>query len=919
MTESLPDRDPLELLLDDFAARRKRGEPVSVAEYVARYPEYAAQIEELFPAVCQMEQFRAAEAARREAAAQHAAPAHPPQRIGDFLVVREIGRGGMGIVYEAQQQSLARRVAVKVLPNERLPRAADLERFQREAQTAARLQHTNIVPVFGVGEQDGLHYYVMPLVEGVGLDEVIGALRRRNDASRPGASAEDIGTVARRLTAAKFGGGSESARGPAPGNLWSSVARIGVQAAEALDYAHTQGTLHRDIKPGNLLVDGSGVVRVADFGLAGAASQPDGGRNGEIVGTARYMAPEQLRGAADARSDIFGLGLTLYELLTLRPLFERRDRASSADALARALRPRAVNRAIPRDLEAIVLKCLAHEPAERYQTAAALTADLRRFLDDQPVRARRVFVLERSGRWCRRNPALAIASSLVALLLVGIVVTGLAAYTQTRAALQRAQTTSHLALEMLDGVYLQLSPERVWIASDSDPAGQACACIGLRTGGSASSVERTAIQVQASRQTATLLESLLAFYDRLAEQGGDDRHVKLQSAIASRRVGDLRLCLGQIDRAEREYLKSVEKLTALGAGPAAGIEIAIELARNYNEIGNVESVRLQPEPARQFHHQALAALEPFAALAQPAEEYRYERARTLYFLASKAPGGPFGRTARQREERRAGPTHEPRRDDYWKAATAILETLVAEHARAPDCRLMLALCYRSGEAGQGRAKAIGILEQLTAEYPAVADYRYELTATYAWIPVSLFPWQGRSAVSAEGELALRKALAESQRLVAQYPAVPHYGATEALLLAKLATVCWHSRRPAEAEDLFRQAFQSQSRVVSRFSELPAHHRVLLEFLRLRWAEMCCQRAVPSTDRAVLDKPRALLEQCIETLTLLSKRPDLADDRLVFSALLIAGDTLGSLLDRIGEKEQAQLARQSGKTARNGRG
>ena len=182
MTDSPDQRDPLELLADEFASRCRRGESPSVSEYAAKYPQYARQIEELFPAVAMMEQFRTAERAQREATLKQAEFAVPPDRIGDFDVVQEIGRGGMGIVYEAEQRSLGRPVALKVLPKHVLLLDKHLKRFQREAQTAARLRHTNIVAVFGVGEQDGLHYYVMPLLRAIGLDEIIRELRTANDA-----------------------------------------------------------------------------------------------------------------------------------------------------------------------------------------------------------------------------------------------------------------------------------------------------------------------------------------------------------------------------------------------------------------------------------------------------------------------------------------------------------------------------------------------------------------------------------------------------------------------------------------------------------------------------------------------------------------------------------------------------------------
>ena len=197
------------------------------------------------------------------------------------------------------------------------------------------------------------------------------------------------------------------------------IARIGLQVAEALAYAHDQGVLHRDIKPSNLLMDDEGTVWVLDFGLAKAEAVGEQSASRDIVGTLRYMAPERFDGRSDRRSDVYGLGITLYELLTLRPAF---DAAQQAALIHQVLHgaptsPRQIDRRIPRDLETIVLKAMAKEPSARYASAHALGEDLRRFLENRTILARRSTSLERTGRWCRRNPAVAaLLTSVVALL-----------------------------------------------------------------------------------------------------------------------------------------------------------------------------------------------------------------------------------------------------------------------------------------------------------------------------------------------------------------------------------------------------------------------------------------------------------------------------------------------------------------------
>ena len=284
-----------------------------------------------------------------------------------------------------------------------------LQRFQREATAVARLHHTNIVPVYGVGEQDGLHYFVMQFIEGQGLNDVLEQLKK-----------DRLSQIKRLAPLAGLPQGSGLT-----GSGWAyyqSVARIGVQVAEALDYAARQGVLHRDIKPANLLLDKAGQVWVMDFGLAKLTDSDDLTQTGDLIGTLRYMAPERFQNCSDAHSDIYSLGLSLYELLTFQPAFEEVDRSQLIASILREVptRPRRLNPEIPRDLETIVLKATVHEPQGRYASAGEMAEDLRRFLADRPIRARRSSALEKVSRWCRRNPLVASLSAAILLLLVAL-------------------------------------------------------------------------------------------------------------------------------------------------------------------------------------------------------------------------------------------------------------------------------------------------------------------------------------------------------------------------------------------------------------------------------------------------------------------------------------------------------------------
>jgi WD40 repeat protein/serine/threonine protein kinase len=463
------DTDPLGQLADEFLERYRRGERPALTEYTARHPELAEQIREVFPALLLIEGVRS----DLQPAAGAPADAESPRHLGEYRIVREIGRGGMGIVYEAEQESLGRRVALKVLPPGFAANPRHVERFQREARAAARLHHTNIVPVFGVGEENGTHFYVMQYIEGCPLDEVLKELRQLRDASASRAGVAPDGNpsappekdssadVARSLWNGRFRaeasqGVSEAGdpdqptrideapiplrpmpgrSGKAPGSSGllsdpqrpyvKSVAHIGVQAADALEYAAAQGVLHRDVKPSNLLLDVWGTIWLTDFGLAKASGNVDLTRSGDVLGTLPYMAPERFQGRADVRSDVYALGLTLYELLALRPAFNEAGQERLIGQITSEEPPRLdrLDPQLPRDLVTIVHKAMAKDPADRYQTAGALAEDLRRFLGDRPILARRDSLPERAWRWCRRYPALAtsLAGTAVALV-VGTVV-----------------------------------------------------------------------------------------------------------------------------------------------------------------------------------------------------------------------------------------------------------------------------------------------------------------------------------------------------------------------------------------------------------------------------------------------------------------------------------------------------------------
>ncbi len=432
--EQLTTTDDPRLLnaVQEYLAELEAGRRPDARVFVQRHAEVAA---ELRPYLDALDVVHAAGAVIHEPNEERGTPsgALAGEPLGDFRLLREIGRGGMGVVYEAEQLSLGRRVAVKVLPFAAALDNKQLQRFKNEARAAAQLHHNNIVPVYAVGCERGVHFYAMQLIEGQNIATLIEELR--HSAPRGASEVLSAGSAQRTgpypespapqegLTDTRTGLGMQlsTQRSNRVGDFYRTVVRLIVQAAQGLDYAHSLGVVHRDVKPANLLVDLRGNVWVTDFGLAQFHADVGVTQTGDLVGTLRYMSPEQAggqRALIDHRTDIYSMGATLYELLTLRPIFDGTDRQALLQQILNeeARHPRTIDRSIPDELETIVLKAISKIPTERYATAQELADDLQRFLDDQPIRARRPSNFEKATKWARRHKSVVI-SGLTALLL----------------------------------------------------------------------------------------------------------------------------------------------------------------------------------------------------------------------------------------------------------------------------------------------------------------------------------------------------------------------------------------------------------------------------------------------------------------------------------------------------------------------
>jgi serine/threonine protein kinase len=412
-------------LVESFLSRLQTGESVTIESFVSEHAEYADQLRDILPAVDALNDLGLSVTGgtlSRMSASDRIAEPKPLQGVlGDFRIGPEIGRGGMSIVYDAEQISLSRRVALKMLP---LAAAIDerrIRRFQNEAKLAATLKHPNIVSVYAIGCERGIHFYAMEFVEGLSLAEVVRCMRSDQRDKTVSNSADATTEPIAALSTEWMNNQHRYCR---------DIARIAADVADALEHAHREGIIHRDVKPSNILLDQQGRAWITDFGLAHVRGEGGLTLSGGILGTARYMSPEQAAGnrILDQRTDIYSLGITLYELLTLRPVFESEERqAVLRDVIERdPPKPRKLDARISRDLETVILKAIDKSPDLRYATSKDFADDLRRCLHHRPVRARRASQVTRFSRWTRRNPLLAASLTLTFLLLSALAVGGTA-------------------------------------------------------------------------------------------------------------------------------------------------------------------------------------------------------------------------------------------------------------------------------------------------------------------------------------------------------------------------------------------------------------------------------------------------------------------------------------------------------------
>jgi serine/threonine protein kinase/Flp pilus assembly protein TadD len=679
-----------------------------------------------------------------------------PERatLGDFRIIREIGRGGMGVVYEAEQLSIGRRVALKVLPFAAMLDRQQLNRFKNEARAAGTLDHPNIVPIYFVGCERGVHFYAMQLIEGQSLAQVIEQLRAGSSPT-PVKTAKGVVTQwssgvqqsAIRNSQSEIDTAPIAAlstlRTTEPREFFRTVAQLGIQAAEALDHAHQNGILHRDIKPANLLVESSALgnnspkLWITDFGLARLEADAGITMTGDIVGTLRYMSPEQAlgkRAVIDHRSDIYSLGVTLYELLTGRPAFEGSDRGELLRAIAE-VEPRSVRtlaRTVPVDLETIVHKAMEKEASDRYSTAGELATDLRRYLENRPIVARQPSLIMRTRKWLRRHTA-AVASA-VAVLVLAVLGLVLSAF-MLNAQKNEAEANLRLAAQAVDQLLAEMGRE-------AGAYGQL-------------------------PQAERILDQAARFYQQLIAKSSDPA-ILLRAATAHNHIGNL--YHAELGRHEEAIQKHRQALTLLGQIRTQQniCEILNARATAYDGIGAAHLYKLNDPLAETCFNQAYAIWQQLVDSHPGNADYLVELISTLNSL------GVICTDQRQRLDEA---------ERTFRQILELSERLPPARLQSPDqlnltagvkCNLGTIAVDRGrlAEAEPLFRHAITTQEKVVALKPGVKAYTHDLYKI-RWNLIDLFIRQGKHA----------EASAEAKQLAEQFPnqLETHYDVADLLL------------------------------------------------------------------------------------------------------------------------------------------
>ncbi len=830
-TEIAPaDQERLARILDEYLVAIEQGQSVTPEELLARHPADAPQLRGYLSGLNLFHAAAIEPNGNPQRDEQHSTeiPASL-QTIGDYRLVRELGRGGMGVVYEAWQLSLRRRVALKVLPFTSAQNAKHLGRFKNEAQAAAQVQHPNIVPVYAIGEDCGTNYYVMQLIEGQSLTSLLNALRS------PGKAPCDITVRNNGLTynSQRAGGYLEPTghQSPASPPMRATdtadhirvVARLGIQAAEALHAAHEYGVVHRDVKPSNLLLDDQGKLWVTDFGLARCRDDQGLTQSGDVLGTMRYMSPEQAQGRlslVDHRTDIYSLGLTLYELATLNhPDDEAGEVAKLFERQRAAPKPlRHWNRNIPSDFQTIVLKCLGEFPHERYATAKELADDLQRLLEGRPILASPPSLASRVTKWAKRRRGVVYATAAVlAVAIVAIVTSSILLSRERSAHFAADQRTIKDRLRdessRLRAVYDRVADELVPI-----PGAEAVTRRMLQDG--VEDYERLVRQIGEDplfvADAARAQGALGTLHAKLGNRpGAIEAHSKAKEtwerALAREpnnsdyeqnlalSLNNLALLIaddGRLPEAVAMLTRAAELQTTLKDEEPSSVEIAADLATTHSNLGLIYlKAQHRDTAAREFR---LAIQDPLVNNAST-DAARRALAASYNNLASLLSDSDPAAAA-----------------DAYKKAITFDRDLVKSTPVNRNYQFELARAYNNlgslasknndwKNAQVCHANAIEIRENLVRLSPQVAAYRNDLAMSYNNLGMA----QSRSDHFSEAEASFQKALQLIDTLLQTSPSDAQLLSSQGNLWNNLAMLRDRQLRPTEAVTAYKKAIESQ--------------------------------------------------------------------------------------------------------------
>lgn len=809
--ETVYDRlQTVEQLADEYVNAIRQGNSPSIETYAAAYPKLASQIRELFPTISMMEEARDQSLTRRKDGRVSKGPDEIEQ-LGDFKIIREIGRGGMGIVYEAEQQSLERRVALKMLPKKSFSET-QLEQFERESRLAARLHHTNIVPIYGVGHQAGLNYYVMQLIDGTNLGNFV--------------QPRDV------LENEKYGGEQT-------GNSLTlkQVCEIGRQVAFGLDYAHRQGILHRDVKPSNLILDSRQNVWITDFGLAigqdSSAAKPFPDKH--VSGTLRYLPPEKMEGQPDSpQTDIYSLGISLIELLTGKPAFDFSVKTDLVDRIKNGMLDE-FPRQTPGDLTAILKKTVAVDPQDRYSTALQLADDLENFLEHRPVSCHNTSAAHQTIRWAKRNPALAAMTGAFTLLLITASLVSSIGYFRVQSAWhsekqhhQRAEDASRLAAGSLNRIFSRFAPDSQFAESSRD---------------------LNLTQPILSDEVVAMLQDLLVFYQQLASNASDDPELGYRAALAQCRVGEINEKLGHYEQASESYTEALNDFARLQEGD----KFTLQTAKIYNQLGHVHRMMGESVNWKRFHENAISDLTALGRSDGETDALKtLELARSHYYLGLQVRPGTdptslppisFSADPSVQNVDSSSPDFE-----QLDNAIKILNSIESESSQANAAKQhLLALCFREyasdrwGERteldSQSELRSIELLENLAAEYPQETVYRFDLMQVLA--EINVFEPDLKLPTLEKARQALQRAIQMGEQLVEVRPdiaafriALVHAYFKQATISNRMSKLVASKKKTIlrnDAEKFYRLALQGQQYVARRFPDRPGYQVWLARF------------------------------------------------------------------------------------------